>query len=130
MWRENTTMTDDLEFVDEVPPGYKAYRSKYPHPKWAAAMRANPGKWTRLPTDRMTQGSKSGMASNISRGRNTAYEPAGAFEAITRKQSDDDYAVWARFVGGDETDHLAEAERIIRAARRAERFAGEEQRST
>ena len=57
------------------------------------ALRANPGKWARLGPI----GSAS-VASNIKRGRPVAYQPAGSFDAVSRKINGE-LILFARYLG-------------------------------
>lgn len=85
-------MTD---IIKEDPP--QARRSRKPsghHLAIADKLMADPGNWYRV-ADEVKQ---PGMAGGIKKGTLPAYQPAGAFEAVSRKQGDG-WDIYARYVG-------------------------------
>lgn len=59
----------------------------------ARVLRARPGEWAKIAA-RASQPSASGVANSVRQGRYLAFQPSGAFEAVSRGTD-----VWARFVG-------------------------------
>jgi hypothetical protein len=70
-----------------------------PWPEIADALKARPGEWARV-----TEGQKATtartLAYRINTGKFVSFRPAGAFEAVSRKQGDGTF-VYARYVGED-----------------------------
>jgi hypothetical protein len=64
------------------------------HELFAAALRARPMRWARLPLT----GTGTGAATNIASGRLAPYRPAGSFEAVRRTIGGQSY-IFARYVG-------------------------------
>lgn len=76
-------MTDQIEWVD--PPTSKGgVAPAFDHRAFAAALRANPGKWAKVPRDFATPATASSVAASIKGGRAKAFAPAGAFAAVGR----------------------------------------------
>jgi hypothetical protein len=86
-------MVSGVEFVD--PPDHRTWRRgpSAKHVTIAKALRAVPGAWALVQT-----GVTRSMAVWISKGRGTAYRPAGSFEA-TARMNGDRYDIYARYVG-------------------------------
>lgn len=82
-----------LEFVDEPPPSNRGSERLY---VWFAnQLRANPGKWARLPLP-----NKAGISTIIGNGKMSAFRPAGHFECVYRKELDsDDKYNYIRYIG-------------------------------
>jgi hypothetical protein len=68
------------------------------HQPIAAKLRASPNSWAKVDNYRWMESAKS-IVYCITRGRLTAYQPVGQFEAEIRIGSDGDPIVYARFVG-------------------------------
>jgi len=69
----------------------------------AQALIEREGEWAKI-----AEGSKdSSLVSRIKQGKHAAWEPAGAFEATSRRSDDGEITVWARYVGlnGSQPDH-------------------------
>jgi hypothetical protein len=80
-----------------------ARHSKRPpadHHAISAALRSTPQQWQKVHTYRTTYTATS-TANHICRGRLTAYQPSGAFEARTEPDPDGATAVYARYLGTD-----------------------------
>lgn len=89
-------MTDEfpaLDFVDQPPPSNRGNERLY---VWfAKQLRANPGRWARLPL-----ANKAGISTAIGQGKMSAFRPAGHFEAVYRKDLDsDDKWNYVRYIG-------------------------------
>lgn len=68
------------------------------HRKTAAALRARPNEWAKLPIASPTSAAARSKASRINRGMTSGYEPAHSFETVVRGLD-----IWGRYVGGDES---------------------------
>ncbi len=83
----------------EEPPQPRKGGGSVLHAQAAAALRARPGQWARIGTY-SNSGSASSMVQTIRMARTRAYEPAGAFEAVSRTVKGV-HGVWARYKGGE-----------------------------
>jgi hypothetical protein len=83
----------ELEFMDEPPPSNRGNDRLY---HWFAnQLKANPGKWAKLPLP-----NKAGISTNIARGRMPAFRPAGHFECVYRAEIDStDKWNFVRYIG-------------------------------
>lgn len=87
----------------EDPPGAKRGEgAQGKHIIIAAELRGRPGAWARVATYR-NQRTAGSIAYGIRKGIQRAYEPAGAFEAVSRSDSEG-YQVYARYVGVPEDE--------------------------
>lgn len=70
------------------------------HREIAAQLRTRPGEWARIRDDGTSQ-----AASYINKGTVAAYQPAGDYEAVSRRNTDGKtFTVWARYVGTSTTE--------------------------
>lgn len=90
------TTPENMVFVDELPPDYRA-RSR--HAEIARALRAHPRKWGLVRTAPSRSAALQACTA-IRRGSAPAYLPAGAFEGRAITSEDGVHQVWARYVGG------------------------------
>ena len=81
---------EDLVFEDPPP----ARKSPVKLGGVAEALRMRPREWARIGAFK----NASMIASNIKRGKPKEFEPAGSFEAVSRKLGDDNF-LWVRYVG-------------------------------
>ena len=81
------------EFVDELPPsgGRRSAEDRELLTRFAADLKANPGRWAPYPLPQSHQGARA-CGSRISHGRMKTF-PAG-FEAVTRRK-----VLYVRYVG-------------------------------
>jgi hypothetical protein len=70
------------------------------HLDFANTLVENPGRWAYF-TSRDTQPVASAVANNVRRAMLAAFEPAGSFEAVSRKVTDDEWKVHVRYIGED-----------------------------
>lgn len=70
------------------------------HAPIAEELKNRPGEWRRL-DGYLSSRSSGSMAHTIRKGLLPAYEPAGAFEAVSRFAGSD-YFVYVRYVGGSD----------------------------
>ena len=71
-----------------------------PHPKWTAVaeeLKANPQQWAMVGVYKRS--SASTTAARINRGEIVAFSPVRSFEACARAIGDDQYELFARYVG-------------------------------
>lgn len=82
---------DDLT-LEEPPPRERSAPANVQHSDVAEFLEGNPGQWAKVKVcTTVTQAGS--FASNIRHGRLLAFQPAGKYEAVTRKE-----AVYARYV--------------------------------
>jgi hypothetical protein len=67
----------------------------------AADLRAHPGEWA-LVHSGSSEAAMRKAAARIKKGSPKAFEPAGDFDAASRKSGDGTTDVYARYVGGDQ----------------------------
>ena len=84
--------------VWQDPPASKRGPRTTKHAEFAAAMRANPGRWALVGGPAKSGGS----ATLIRAGKLSAYAPAGSFEAKVRSRPDGKFDIYARFGGEPE----------------------------
>ncbi len=77
-----------LQFIDVLPDRSLSRRERLPHEQWAAQLKAQPGRWARVP------GVNPGYCTAVLKATVHAYRPAGAFEAAMR-----DNEIYVRYVG-------------------------------
>lgn len=94
-------MSDGIVWEEPSPDG-RHYR-KYQMDERLKPLREHPGRWARIMT--VPSGSASSITSRIIGGRYEIAQPAGSFEAVSRRTGDRQVrAVYARYVGApDET---------------------------
>jgi hypothetical protein len=86
---------EELKFID---PPRDARAGKSPHQSFADALKSRPGEWALIAESSPSPA----LAGNIKRGRLLAYNPPGAFEAVTRRTAESGrFDIYARYVGGD-----------------------------
>ena len=85
-----------MNIVREDPPAVGPGRKANKHWSEVADQLADDlGNWYRI-----AEGQKHyQLITRINKGQNTAFRPAGAFEAVGRKTDDGTYSIWARYIG-------------------------------
>jgi hypothetical protein len=79
----------------QTPPESKTSGRPSKNQHVAEALRARPGQWALI---HEAAASRS-FTTIIMKGRVTAFEPAGEFEAVSRRRQDGRFDIYARFVG-------------------------------
>lgn len=72
---------------------HSAYYSDF-----SAELKAKPGEWAVIDAGDRSDNGKYSLAGNIKKGLQLAFQPAGSFEAVSRKV-DGEIRVYARYVG-------------------------------
>lgn len=87
----------EYEFIDSLVAAGRWGALSAEREKFAAALKANPGKWAKSPGSVIgtAKNAHYNFASSVKRGRLSQFEPAGAFEAVAR-----DGIAYVRYVGG------------------------------
>lgn len=90
-------MTDEFEFVSELPPAYDPAKRPSKYEPFIEALRRNPGQWAKLP---YTGNNHTQVASAIRNGGGPgrvtpykAFEPRSSFEVVVRKRE-----IYVRFL--------------------------------
>lgn len=101
----NTNPSGDDQIIWEEPPPSARANYASPRPSWVFDLRARPGHWARVREfpyqgDQYAKaaGAASALATRIRKGGAKYWQPAGSFEAVSRR-ADGAYRVYARYVG-------------------------------
>ena len=89
-----------IEFVNEPPKPHSTHRSGK-HAGIAAKLRARPGEWALI-----LRAASPTIAEQIRKGGLVAFRPAGAYEAVSRRNGNASakrVEIYARYVGGGES---------------------------
>lgn len=100
------------KFVDELPSSKQGSHAttRPKHYRTALILKKHPGQWAHIMEDRAAV-----TATLIKKGTLVAFQPAGSFEAVSRKNSKTQGKnkgksdIYARYIGEPQTDEQAEA---------------------
>lgn len=107
-------MTRSVKFGGQPAPAHQGVK-KIDHEVVAEALKKRPGEWALVDYPEATPRRAGAMAAYVRSGRNTAYRPAGTFEAVSRTGPEREGELWVRYVGKTKTP----AKKTAPARRRA-----------
>lgn len=89
----------EVKWTEGPPPPAAGRPGGLDYEDLAAQLREQPGDWAAVDADALTRRQLQQVATRINRGDIIAFQPKGAFEALTRSLADDRATLFVRFVG-------------------------------